>query len=60
MTLLFLVGVFLGSAIGFFAHALLSSRRKDEIMEACERCHKKHMDALLRAGVDTRWETERR
>lgn len=60
LTLLFLVGLFLGASLGFLCSCLCTIPRQSEIRAECNRCHQRHMDALLRAGVDTRWETDRR
>jgi len=55
--LFLLLGLFLGSTIGYFACVLTTMSQHAEITAACHRCHDRHMQALLRAGVDTRWET---
>lgn len=54
-TALFLLGLFLGGTLGYFAHCLLCLGQWADVTAACHRCHAKHMQALMRAGVDTRW-----
>jgi hypothetical protein len=54
-TVYFLLGLFLGGAIGYFACALTTMAQQADITAACHQCHYKHMQALMRAGVDTRW-----
>lgn len=56
--LIFLFGLFVGAAAGYFACILTTMAQHQEIAAACHRCHDKHMQALLRAGVDTRWVEE--
>jgi len=54
-TVYFLLGLLLGGAIGYFACVLTTMAQHAEITAACHACHAKHMQALMRAGVDTRW-----
>lgn len=55
MLAMFAVGMFLGSSLGILVMTLCRLSAEDEIREACHRCHDRHMQALLRAGVDTRF-----
>jgi formate dehydrogenase maturation protein FdhE len=52
-----MLGLFAGALCGYAAHCLLCLNQWAEVTAACHACHAKHMQALLRAGVDTRWET---
>jgi len=55
MILMVLIGACVGAALGFLASVLCTMAHESEIRSACHACHRKHMDAMLRAGVDTRF-----